>query len=111
MPETWLRIASSDDVPVDGTLRCHLKGQAVCLYNVAGTVYATDDTCTHADASLADGFIVNGTEIECPYHQGRFDIGTGKATRAPCKIDLRTYPLKVIDGEVFMLAEGNDSPA
>ena len=55
----------------------------MCLYNLGGTIYATHDTCTHGQASLADGFI-DGDEIECPLHQGLFQIATGKAVGAPC---------------------------
>jgi len=53
---------------VDGTLQCLIGEHAICLYNVAGKIYATDDACTHGAASLADGFIVNDSEIECSYH-------------------------------------------
>ena len=94
-------MASASDVPEDGTLLVDFHGEPVCLYNVAGKIYATHDTCTHGQASLADGF-VEGEEIECPLHQGRFRIATGKATAAPCIEDIRTYPVKIDDGAVLL---------
>lgn len=89
------------DVPADGTLQVAFAGEPVCLYNLGGTLYATHDTCTHAQASLADGFIV-GENIECPLHQGLFHIPTGKAVGAPCSIDIRSYPVKVDNGAVWL---------
>ena len=71
------------------------------IYHTKEGFFATDAHCTHQQAHLADGVVI-GTVIECPLHQGRFDIGTGKALRPPARIDLRTYPAKVEDGIVFV---------
>jgi len=111
MSEEWKRIAAVADVPSDGTLQCWIGDHAICVFNVAGKIYTTDDACTHGEASLADGFIINGSEIECPYHQGRFDVVTGKATGAPCRTDLRIYPVKIVDGSVFIRFKDGENPA
>jgi 3-phenylpropionate/trans-cinnamate dioxygenase ferredoxin subunit len=61
-----------------------------------GEVFAIDDTCTHQDASLADGWL-EGCEIECPLHQGKFDVRTGQPTCAPAtapSADLATVSSK-----------------
>lgn len=97
----WTKVANATDVPEDGTLLVDYANQPVCLYNLGGEIFATHDTCTHGEASLADGFIVNG-EIECPLHQGTFDIRTGRAVAVPCKIDLKTFQVKVEGGAVFV---------
>jgi naphthalene 1,2-dioxygenase ferredoxin component len=97
----WIRIAELAEVPEDGTFRVYHGGEPVCLYNVAGAIYATHDVCTHGQASLADGF-VDGEAIECPLHQGRFHIPTGKAVGAPCTVDVKAYPLKIDKGGVFI---------
>jgi naphthalene 1,2-dioxygenase ferredoxin component len=99
--EAWVKVADADAVPDDGTLPVELAGEPVCLYRVAGRVYATHDTCTHGQASLADGF-VEGDEIECPLHQGRFNIATGKAVAPPCTEDIRTYAVRVEGGAVLL---------
>jgi nitrite reductase/ring-hydroxylating ferredoxin subunit len=106
----WLKIASVSDVPEDGTLQCRMGTQAICLYNVNGMIYATDDVCSHGDASLSDGFIVNGDQIECPYHQGRFSVVTGKAVGAPCVEDIRAYSVRIQQGAVFLNADEFMSP-
>jgi nitrite reductase/ring-hydroxylating ferredoxin subunit len=97
----WQQVANAADVPEDGTLVVRLRGQPVCLYNFGGRIYATHDTCTHENASLGDGFILDG-KIECPLHQGMFDIATGKALTAPCTVDLKVYPIKVENGKVLL---------
>jgi naphthalene 1,2-dioxygenase ferredoxin component len=102
---SWKQVAAAADVPEDGTLLVRHGSEPVCLYNLAGTIYATHDVCTHGQASLADGFI-QGEDIECPLHQGLFHIPTGKAVGAPCTEDLRVYPVKVEDGAVYIESEG-----
>ncbi len=73
----------------------------IAIYNLEGNFYATDDICSHAYASLADGYI-EGEVIECPLHGGSFEIKTGKAVTAPCTEDIKTYPLK-IEGEQILV--------
>jgi naphthalene 1,2-dioxygenase system ferredoxin subunit len=99
--DEWLQVATVGEVQANGTLLCRVGSHAVCLYSVAGAVYATDDTCTHGNASLADGFI-EGDCISCPLHEGRFHIPTGRAVAAPCVKDIRTYAVKVKNDGVLL---------
>lgn len=101
MSNDWKAVAALADVPEDGTLVVDYGADPVCLYNLGGTIYATHDTCSHGQASLADGFI-DGENIECPLHQGLFHIPTGKAVGAPCKIDVKTFEVKVDAGQVYI---------
>ncbi len=103
MSENWIKVAAAADVPEDGTLLVNLGAEPVCLYNLAGEIFATHDTCTHGQASLADGFI-EGEEIECPLHQGKFHVPTGKAVGVPCTEDIRTYAVKIENGAVLLKA-------
>ena len=64
-------------------------------------VYASDGICTHGHARLCDGFL-DGFEIECPLHQGKFDIRNGHAMCAPVTEDIRVYPVKIEGGRVFI---------
>ncbi len=101
MGTTWIRVASLADVPEGSTRQVDAGGVPICLYNLGGTLCATQDTCTHAEASLADGFI-DGEAIECPLHQALFDIRTGQALGPPATEDLRVYPVRV-DGEAISI--------
>jgi naphthalene 1,2-dioxygenase system ferredoxin subunit len=97
----WLDVAARDDIPDDDVIGVDLAGKSLALYGVDGEVYATDNICTHGHARLCDGFL-EGHEIECPLHQGRFDIRSGKAMCAPLTQDVKTYPIKVEDGRVLV---------
>jgi naphthalene 1,2-dioxygenase system ferredoxin subunit len=97
----WLDVAARDDVPDDDVIGVDLGGKSLALYGVDGEVYATDNICTHGHARLCDGFL-EGHEIECPLHQGRFDIRSGKAMSAPLTEDIKTWPIKVENGRVFV---------
>lgn len=63
--------------------------------------YALDDICTHADASLADGWI-EGNEVECPMHSGRFCLKTGKVLCMPASEDTNTHKVEIRDDEVWL---------
>ncbi len=66
-----------------------------------GEVFAIDDTCTHQDASLADGWL-EGCEIECPLHASKFDLRTGAVDAPPAKVGVRTHAVTVTDGDIWV---------
>jgi nitrite reductase/ring-hydroxylating ferredoxin subunit len=74
---------------------------AIAIYNLDGEFFATDDTCTHGAASLAEGDI-EGDEVICPFHMGAFNIRTGEAVVAPCVKAVRTYPVRVEDDMLYV---------
>ncbi len=76
-------------------------GRAIALFNVAGTLYAIDDVCTHDGGPLADGNLT-GCEIECPRHGARFDVRTGKALCMPAIEPVTTHEVIVQGDEVFV---------
>jgi len=78
-----------------------IDAKSIALYQVDGEIFATDNICTHGNARLCDGFL-EGHEIECPLHQGKFDIRSGKAMCAPLTEDIRTYPVKIEGDRVFI---------
>ena len=100
-----LALCAADDVPVNGSLRIEPQAglPALAVFNREGLFYVTDDRCTHGEASLCEGEL-DGHLIECPFHQGTFDIRTGEAVGAPCRIALRTYAAVVISGQVGIQA-------
>jgi 3-phenylpropionate/trans-cinnamate dioxygenase ferredoxin component len=66
-----------------------------------GELYAVDDTCTHQDASLADGWL-EGCLVECPLHSSRFDLRTGAVDGPPARVPVRTHAVEVRDGTVYV---------
>lgn len=97
----WIAAAELDAVPQDDVIGVEIGGRDIALYSVDGEIYASDNICTHGHARLCDGFL-DGHEIECPLHQGKFDVRTGKALCAPLTEDIRSYPVKIEDGRVFL---------
>jgi naphthalene 1,2-dioxygenase ferredoxin component len=100
----WADVAALNDLPVDDVICVAIAGRELALYNVAGEIYATDNECTHGQGRLCDGFL-EGTEIECPLHQGRFDVRSGAPACAPVTEPVRTYTVKIDGGRVFVAME------
>jgi naphthalene 1,2-dioxygenase system ferredoxin subunit len=101
MSDNWIDVASVEDLPDEDVVGIDAGGKSIALYQVEGEVYATDNICTHGNARLCDGFL-EGHEIECPLHQGKFDIRSGKAMCAPLTEDVKTYPVKIEGSRVFI---------
>lgn len=97
----WLDAAAESEVVDWQLLAVALADREIALFSVDGNVFATDNLCTHGNARLCDGFL-EGHEIECPLHQGRFDVRTGAATCSPATRTLRTYPVKTDGGRIWV---------
>ena len=102
MSADWVLACRTDDLAVEDVLRFDHGGRTFAIYRTADDqYYATDGLCTHERIHLAHGFVMDHL-IECPKHNGRFDFTTGQAKGAPACINLRTYPVKVEAGHVFL---------
>lgn len=97
--ETWVTVASAAAIAEGDMIGVKVGDKLIALYNVAGRIYATDNVCTHAFAMLTDGWL-DGAEIECPLHAGRFDVATGKGLGPPIPSDLKTYKVRIVGDEV-----------
>jgi 3-phenylpropionate/trans-cinnamate dioxygenase ferredoxin subunit len=98
----WVLACDAEDIEEEDVIRVELAGRAIAIYrSPESTFHATDGLCTHERAELADGLVM-GDLIECPKHNGRFNYKTGEAKRAPARVDLCTYPVKLDAGKVFV---------
>lgn len=98
MPD-YHKVARSDDIAERSPVCITAKGRQIAVVRLDGQVYAVDDLCTHADASLCDGQM-EGDEFVCPLHYATFDARTGACTGPPADEDLRTYEVREQDGDV-----------
>jgi len=89
------------DVPEGDVIGVQVGGKEIALYEVEGEVFATDNICTHGHARMSDGFL-EGHEIECPLHQGKFDVCTGKALCAPLTDNIKTYAVRIENMRVML---------
>ena len=97
----WVAAGAFDDIDDQDVKRFDYGGRTFAVYRVAGRVYASDGLCTHEQAPLCDGLVMDHI-IECPKHNGRFDIRDGRPLRAPACVALKTYPAKVEGGQIFI---------
>jgi len=97
-----VKACKTSDVKPGGAIRVNHK-PPIAVYRLNDGFYATDDTCTHAEASLAAGDVdLEECAVECPYHGSFFDIKTGHVLSLPASKPLKTYPVKVVEDEVFV---------
>ena len=104
MADKWVRVAVVGDVETDDVIAVKVGEQEIAIYNVNDKYYATSNICTHQYARLSEGFVIDGV-IECPLHQGRFDIVNGKPKGAPVHVPLCTFPVKVEGNDIHILLE------
>ncbi|MEQ8965855.1 MAG: MocE family 2Fe-2S type ferredoxin [Azospirillaceae bacterium] len=102
MSTEWIAVCATDEIDEEDVVRFDHDGRTFAVYRSEDdTFHATDGLCTHEQVHLADGLVM-GDVIECPKHNGRFDYKTGAALKAPVCVDLKTYPVKVEDGTVYL---------
>ena len=101
MTSQWTDAAALDAIPPDDVIGVDVQGHALALYRVDDEVFATDVKCTHGDARLCDGWL-QGHEIECPLHQGRFDLRTGEALDLPATQPVPVYPVSIEGDDVLV---------
>lgn len=78
----------------------------IAVYLVGDEVYATEDRCSHGSAALTDGYL-EGYEVVCPFHLGRFDVRTGEPTLEPCVYPIRSFKVAVQGDDVLLADEEN----
>lgn len=78
-------------------VRIEKNGEAICVARVGDEVFAIEDTCSHSEASLAEGE-VSEYKIECWLHGAEFDLRTGQALTPPAVTAVKTYSVSV-DGD------------
>lgn len=97
-----MRICPLADLAPGDALRVDEVSPPIAVFRTDdGEVFAVDDTCTHQDASLADGWL-EGCEVECPLHASRFNLRTGQVDAPPAKRAIRTHAVTVIDGDIHV---------
>jgi 3-phenylpropionate/trans-cinnamate dioxygenase ferredoxin component len=89
------------DLPNGERLFVEIDGKPIVVFNIAGQYFAIGDVCTHDEGPLGDGTLDDYT-VACPRHGAEFDVRTGKAMLMPAVIDIPAYPVKVVDGNLFV---------
>jgi nitrite reductase/ring-hydroxylating ferredoxin subunit len=91
-----------DDLEDGQSLMVEHDPQCIAVFRVDGEFCATADLCTHADWPLSADAQLDGHEVECGLHLARFDVRTGEVIAGPATVPLKTYPVRVEDGAVWI---------
>ena len=83
----------------EASCRAELDGEAYAVFKLGAAYYVLADACTHGPGQLSEGTVI-GEEVECPFHQGRFNIKTGQPVLPPCTEAVRSWTASVVDGRV-----------
>lgn len=97
--DQWHAVGAEGDVPLGEMAARDVGAHQIAIYNIEGELFCTDNICSHAYALLTDGWL-DGEVVECPLHGARFDVRTGKAVCGPATCDVKTYPIRIIDGRI-----------
>jgi len=100
MTENVVRICAQSDIAPATVKAFDVGDRRLAVFNIDGKFYVTDDECTHAAASLADGML-DGDVIECCMHFGAFHVPTGAVKAPPCEVPLRTYKVVLQGDDIY----------
>ena len=109
MKQEFIEAARAGELRPGTMKRIDVRGLRILLANVAGRLYAVDDTCTHEEASLSTG-VLRGELVKCPLHNSRFNVRTGEALEEPAEEPLRTYPVREEGGRILVGVPARESP-
>jgi 3-phenylpropionate/trans-cinnamate dioxygenase ferredoxin subunit len=108
-----MRICALASIAPGEAIRFDAVSPPIAIFHTEdGEVFALDDTCTHQDASLADGWLED-CQVECPLHASRFDLRTGRVDAPPAKRGVRAHAVTIVDGDIHVIvseAEPNLPP-
>jgi ethylbenzene dioxygenase ferredoxin component len=107
MADNIVRVCAKAEIAPDSVKAFEVGDKRLAVFNLGGQFYVTDDECTHAAASLADGML-EGDVIECSMHFGAFHVPTGAVKAPPCEMALRTYKV-VPDGDDVLVDLDRDA--
>ena len=92
---------AESDLAEESMTTVDIRGERILLSKIGGEVFAVAATCTHEDADLGQGFMLEG-RVTCPLHLSQFDLRTGDAVNPPATVPLRRYRTKVDGGTVYV---------
>jgi anthranilate 1,2-dioxygenase ferredoxin subunit len=102
----WFDVGTPDEFEEGEPRGVSVGNKPLAVFRLGEELFALHDLCTHGHARLSEGYVENGC-VECPLHQGLFDIRTGAPRSAPVVEGVRTFPVRIVDGKVQISLEEN----
>src|SRR5215208_2528587 len=103
--EDFVKVANKKDIQPSQMKEIEVNGQNICVVNVEGKYYAIGSICTHEGGPLADGSL-EGYEVECPWHNSKFDVRTGEVRSPPASEPEPAYEVKVDGNSILIKTQG-----
>jgi naphthalene 1,2-dioxygenase ferredoxin component len=97
----WTDVAAEADLFEGAGIAVTPEGHDIALFRIEEGVYAINNLCSHGNAKLCDGF-VEGHYVECPFHQAMFDLRDGSVSCGPATEPVKSWPVKVENGRVYL---------
>ena len=97
----YVLIPGAAQLSENQSLRVQINDLTLVVVHHQNEFYAFQEFCTHRYGPLSEGRYRSG-QVECPWHGSCFNMGTGEVTRGPAKLPLRTYPVVLSEGEVYV---------
>jgi glycine betaine catabolism B len=110
LSEDFVKVADTKDIQPSRMKEVKVDGENICVVNVNGKYYAIGSICTHEGGPLADGTLV-GYEVECPWHNSKFDVRTGEVTSPPANEPEPSYEVKVDGNSILIKRHGKSKSA
>jgi ferredoxin-NADP reductase/nitrite reductase/ring-hydroxylating ferredoxin subunit len=108
--DVFIKVADTKDIPPSQMKEVQVDGESVCIANVDGKYYAIGSICTHEGGPLADGTL-DGYEVECPWHNSKFDVRTGEVTSPPANEPEPAYAVKIEGNNILIKMQGKGKSA
>jgi len=97
------RVCSPGEIPPDGMAAFDVQGTKVCIANAQDEFYAVSDTCTHAEASLSEGYLdVAECTVECMLHGAVFSLKDGEPIEFPAEEPVKAFKVTVEGDDLFV---------
>lgn len=103
--EGEVEVARVDELKTNQMMLVHAGDKRIVIGRTEEGYAAFDDYCTHRGGTLADGALICGT-VQCPWHGSQFDVWTGAVKAGPAKTPIHTYPLREVDGVLYLRLQG-----
>jgi nitrite reductase/ring-hydroxylating ferredoxin subunit len=103
MLSEFVKVATVGDI-ASGEMRTIEVGEEyVLLARIGDEYFALDGFCTHAEGFLAEGYLLEEyCEVECPIHEGAFDLRTGAVTNPPAEEAVVAYTVRIEGDEIIV---------
>jgi nitrite reductase/ring-hydroxylating ferredoxin subunit/uncharacterized membrane protein len=104
----YVPVAAEESLAEGETVRAQVGGHVITITRIGGEIYAFQEFCSHRFGPLSEGHF-HDHQVECPWHRSCFDVRTGRVTRGPAKVNLRTYQVRIEDGTIQVRASEEEA--